>query len=149
MNLHVSLTSFQLQMPCCMGGRRARGEQTLPLSRRTRNGRGEAVEKQEARPLHPGKDRGGGLKHGPRGGKEAWSSCGLVLCGRLVILLFWCTMTTSHSFLTAWTPIDLHPSWASKRGVGVQGGATSTRGLRWPVRWDEGRGGGRTGACTL
>lgn len=68
------------------------GDQTLPLSKRTRNGKQEAVEKQEARVFRLGSGEGKGLRGAPQtraeGGAEDWSGCGLVLCGRLVILLF-------------------------------------------------------------
>lgn len=72
-----------------MGKSWALGDQTLPLSRGTRNRRQEAVGKQEAQMLQAGKQQGEreGLRHGAKGGK-GWRSYGPVLCGRLVILLF-------------------------------------------------------------
>lgn len=77
-NLHVNPTSFQLQIPCCMGGSRILAEQTLPLSKRTRNGRREAVEKQEASCYTLGKTRGEGshtrAKRWQRSLEQLWSS---------------------------------------------------------------------------
>lgn len=98
-----------------------------------------------------GKELGGGFRHGAEGGEEDWSGCGLVLCGRLVILLFWRTMTTSHSFLTAWTPIDLRPRRTSKCVCvcgGVQGGIASIQGLGWLIPRDKNRGESKIEACT-
>lgn len=51
---------------------------------RKMGGRGEAGSPD----VTPWERPGEALTHGAKGGKEAWSSCGLVLCGRLVILLF-------------------------------------------------------------
>lgn len=54
MNLQVNPTSFQLQILCFVGGNWALPGQTRPLPRMTRNGRQQAVEKQEAHILQFG-----------------------------------------------------------------------------------------------
>lgn len=56
-NLQINPTFFQLQIPCFMGKSWALGDQTLPLSRGTRNRRQEAVGKQEAQMLQAGKEQ--------------------------------------------------------------------------------------------
>lgn len=72
----------------CLGGSWALGDQTLPLSRRTSNGKRGSGEQVLWLSSGEGKELGGDLRRRADGGEDDWNGCGLVLCGRLVILLF-------------------------------------------------------------